>query len=114
MNDVNFDFERQRRVGLPEIVYGEHKSIDQLNRIIEVCLAENHPILISRLQPEKAASLAQSHGGKYHAVGRTWLLDSGDQPLDSAPCVAVVSAGTADAPVVAECESAPLLAAQNT
>ncbi len=106
MNDVDFDFERQRRVGLPEIVYGEHKSVEQLTRIIELCLAESHPILVSRLQPEKADLLCQSHGGDYHPVGRTWLLDSRAKALDASPRVAVVSAGTADAPVVAECETA--------
>ncbi len=106
MNDVDFDFDRTRRVGLPEIVYGEHKSVEQLRRIVGLCLAEEHDVLISRLQPEKAEPLTEQYGGHFEAVGRTWRLQRGPLANEIEACVAVVSAGTADAPVVAECRTA--------
>ena len=98
-NDVTFDYQRSERLGFPEIVYGESKSVDQLSRIIEGCRERNHPILISRCQPEKAEALS---GGSYDPVARVW--QSG-KPVDTGVHgkVAVLSGGTADAPGVKEC-----------
>jgi NCAIR mutase (PurE)-related protein len=97
--DLTFDFHRKERLGFPEIVYGESKSVDQLTRIVAGCREQGHPILISRCQPEKAAQL---DGGHYDAVARTWV--DRDTPPDPIPGrVAILSGGTADAPVVSEC-----------
>lgn len=97
--DITFDYGRADRLGFPEIVYGESKSVDQLKRIIQGCREKQHPILISRCQPEKAAEL---EGGQYDVVARTWT-DPIRPPLPIPGKVAVLSGGTADAPVVAEC-----------
>ena len=97
--DVEFDFERKARLGFPEIVYGESKSADQLQRIVRLCRGREHPVLISRCQPEKAALLVD---GSHDPVARTWIW----QPASPDPVggrVAVISGGTADAPVVGEC-----------
>jgi pyridinium-3,5-biscarboxylic acid mononucleotide synthase len=98
-HDLSFDFSRRERLGFPEIIYGEAKSVDQLQRIVSACREQNHPILISRCQPEKAAQLT---GGTYDDVARTWLWQSAPPPARPGK-VAVLSGGTADAPVVAEC-----------
>jgi len=97
--DITFDYGRAKRLGFPEIVFGEAKSVDQLQRILAGCREKGHPVLISRCQPEKAAEL---EGGQYDPVARTWV----EQPAPPTPQpgrVAVLSGGTADAPVVAEC-----------
>lgn len=97
--DIHFDFDRDQRVGFPEIIYGESKSADQLQRIIAQCRARKRNILISRCSPEKAKTF---DGGTYDTVASTWS----ELLYPSAPCpgsVCVVSAGTADAPVVHEC-----------
>lgn len=96
--DVTFDFSRRERLGFPEIVYGESKSVDQLQRILQQCREKDHPVLISRCQPEKAEQLS---GGTYDDVARTWLWQSAPPPSRPGR-VAVLSGGTADAPVVAE------------
>lgn len=97
--DIEFDFSRRERLGFPEIVYGEAKSVDQLQRIIGQCRERNHPVLISRCQPEKALTL---EGGHYDAVARTWVWNPRPKPSTGGK-VAILSGGTADAPVVAEC-----------
>lgn len=97
--DVEFDFERETRLGFPEIVFGQSKSADQLQRIIDQCRQRNHPVLISRCQPEKAQTLA---GGHYDPVARTWVWQPAYPPIVQGR-VAVISGGTADAPVVGEC-----------
>lgn len=97
--DIEFDFTRHQRLGFPEIVYGEAKSTDQLQRIVAQCREKAHPVLISRCQPEKAAALT---GGTYDPVARTWCWQKTPPPAREGK-VAVLSGGTADAPVVAEC-----------
>jgi pyridinium-3,5-biscarboxylic acid mononucleotide synthase len=99
--DLEFDFTRRERLGFPEIVYGEAKSVDQLQRIVSECREKSHPILISRCQPEKAAALT---GGDYDPVARTWRWQNAPPPSRKGK-VAVLSGGTADAPVVAECSN---------
>lgn len=97
-DDITFDFHRAERIGFPEVIYGESKSVDQLQRIIASCREKQHPILISRLQSEKAAELTD---GEYDPVARIW--QSGPTtPRTSLGRVAVLSGGTADAPVVRE------------
>jgi NCAIR mutase (PurE)-related protein len=96
--DLNFDYSRADRLGFPEIVFGESKSVDQLLRIVDACRENQHPVLISRCQPRKAAALSD---GTYDPVARTWVW----QPEPPSPVrgrVAVLSGGTADAPVVSE------------
>jgi len=97
--DVEFDFHRRERLGFPEIVYGEAKSADQLRRIVAECRAKRHPVLISRCQPEKVRDLENGH---YDEVARTWIHQPDPPPVFPGR-VAVISGGTADAPVVREC-----------
>lgn len=98
-SDLNFDFGRAGRLGFPEIIYGESKSLDQLQRLTAQCRAANHPILISRCNADKAAGLS---GGIFDAVAGTWIwLPAPPAPLPGRVCV--ISAGTSDAPVVSEC-----------
>lgn len=100
--DLQFDFGRGDRLGFPEIIYGEAKSADQLLRLTSQCRAARHPVLISRCDGEKAAVL---EGGHYDTVARTWLWQP-DPPPPLPGRVGVISAGTSDAPVVAECRNA--------
>ena len=97
-NDVTFDFHRAERIGFPEIIYGESKSVDQLQRIVASCREKDHPILISRCQPEKAEQLAN---GDYDPNARMWQsgVPAIEKPLGK---VGILSGGTADAPVVQE------------
>lgn len=97
--DLHIDFAREERLGFPEIIYGEHKSADQLQRIVRQCVERRHNVLISRCQAEKAAVL---EGGEYDVVASTWVKQL-TPPRQLPGRVAVVSAGTSDAAVVSEC-----------
>ena len=100
-DDITFDFGREARVGFPEIIYGEFKSADQLERIVAQCIENDHAVLISRCAPDKAVSLHSFAEGVYDPVAQTWCLQP--DPPAATGLVSVVSAGTADAPVVKEC-----------
>ena len=47
--DINFDFDRQNRIGIIEAIWGEHKNVDQLKRICEKLLDKNELVFITRI-----------------------------------------------------------------
>ena len=49
MDDLNLDFTREERQGFAEVVYGEMKSADQLERISAAHVKEGVPMLITRM-----------------------------------------------------------------
>lgn len=95
------DTDRERRQGLPEVVYAPGKERHEIVAIVARLLAAgNGPVLVTRIGPEDAAAVqAEVAGGTYYARARllTW------RPARSHDLrVRVVSAGTADGPVAEE------------
>ena len=96
------DVERAARTGDPEVVYGAGKSPEQVVGILGT-LHDRHPgraVLATRLSPESMAHVrAELPGAVIDEVARAATLG----PLPTARgTVAVISAGTSDAPVAAE------------
>ncbi len=100
MSDVNLDWSRDERQGMPEIVYGEGKSVEQLRRIIGQYQTRGSNLLITRLQEDKADEL-NPPPGSYSEISRTLTVYYAGKPKPRGQ-VAVVSAGTSDLPVVSE------------
>src|SRR6476619_1510394 len=72
------DTHRSLRFGFPEVVLGEPKTVEQCLGIVEALVARKQPVLVTRLQPEKAeALLARFPKGKYHEVARIFELRQG-------------------------------------
>jgi hypothetical protein len=102
MSDHDLDFDRDRRLGFPEFVFGEAKSVDQLAAILDAHAAREEGCLVTRLQAEKAAALLASYpDAAYDPVARTLRLGAAHAST-TAGSVAIVAAGTSDVPVVAE------------
>lgn len=93
------DTHRRLRVGFPEVVFGESKTVEQLVGIIQALRSRGQPVLVTRLPAEKAESLLQQVKGTYHPVARIFHVQL-NRP--KAGKVAVVSAGTSDIPVAEE------------
>ena len=55
--DIKFDFQRRDRLGLIEAIWGQDKSIDQLERLSENVLNKNEVVFITRINSEKASAL---------------------------------------------------------
>jgi len=96
------DVDRARRTGDAEVVYGEGKSPGQVIAILRT-LHERHPdraVLATRLPDDALAQVATSlPEARIDAVARAATLGPFPEPRGR---VAVVSAGTSDAPVAAE------------
>jgi NCAIR mutase (PurE)-related protein len=96
------DVDRAARTGDPEVVYGEGKTPDQVVGILRT-LHARHPdraVLATRLSPEAlAVVVAELPDAVVDEVARAVTL--GAMPT-ARGLVAVISAGTSDAPVAAE------------
>ncbi len=99
---ARLDTGRASRTGDPEVVYGAGKSPAQVVEILRTLHAA-HPdqaVLATRLSDDAMAVLeAELPDVSVDAVARAATLGPLPQPRG---CVAVVSAGTSDAPVAAE------------
>lgn len=94
------DVDREARTGDPEVVYGAGKTPEQVTALLTT-LHQRHPdraVLATRLS-DAALAAAADVDAQVHEVARCATLGPFPQPTG---CVAVVSAGTSDAPVAAE------------
>jgi NCAIR mutase (PurE)-related protein len=97
MGDVDLDFDRPDRIGMPEIVYGEHKTPEQLKEIAARHEERGRNLLVTRCAKEQVEGLA----GEYDPISRTFArIRRAPVPLPG--LVGVVYAGSSDAPVARE------------
>ena len=101
VGDTLVDHHRALRQGMPEAVYGSGKSAAQCIEIVAELLSEGTgPVLLTRVTAEVEAEVMAAHpGGEAKAGCVLWRRP---HPFRSSR-VLVVSAGTADVPVVDEC-----------
>ena len=50
--DIKFDFQRIERLGLVEAIWGQDKSVDQLERLCGNVLSKNEVVFITRINSE--------------------------------------------------------------
>jgi len=112
---ARLDLHRELRNGLPEAVYAEGKTPDELVAIARRVHQAHGRVLVTRLAPPAAAALlAALPDARYHERARV-LTASAPHPAPGAgrqadsrvdagppPTVAVVAAGTADLPAAEE------------
>lgn len=104
LESARIDHHRLLRTGLPEAVFGETKTIEQLTEILAAMLRTPSVVLATRVTPEKAESVLTSLPElTYHPAA--CILTGNDQhiPADSGcGTVVIVTAGTSDLPVAEE------------
>jgi NCAIR mutase (PurE)-related protein len=97
------DHHRALRQGVPEVIFGEKKSVDQIARITEELARGGHNVLVTRVDPEKAAALLSRLPAFRHSPeARTLWLPVAEVPRRARGPVAVVTAGTSDIGVAEE------------
>ena len=94
---ILFDHGRTARIGLPEAVFGQGKSLDALLELFEKFAGQTeNPILFTRIAPDVFQSLPDGVRGKYQYHQLSQTAFSAARPKMDYGRVAVVSAGTAD------------------
>jgi NCAIR mutase (PurE)-related protein len=97
-SEITFDFDREQRLGLPEAVLCAGKTATQITQILTAAASRDHSLLLTRLSPEMHAQIdPESRLIDYESVSQTGFF--GHRPgAAHLGRVAVVSAGTSDAP----------------
>lgn len=104
--DLDFamiDNHRAIRVGYPEVIYCEGKTVEQVKTIIEYMLSKNTSILATRATKEMYEAVKDlSSELEYDNQARAIILNKNKNLPETDSYIAVVSAGTSDMPVVQE------------
>lgn len=99
---AKIDNHREIRVGYPEVIYCEGKTIDQVKSIIEFMLTKDNNILATRANDKMYEAVKTICAeAEYNPMGRTITIRKREASLTDS-YIAVVSAGTSDMPVVEE------------
>jgi NCAIR mutase (PurE)-related protein len=100
MADANLDHTRRERTGIPEVVFAEHKTLDQVIGIVQDLIEKHGSVLATRVLPEVGETLiGRFSDARYDRRARCFAV--GRLPA-SGRAVAVVCAGTSDLPVADE------------
>jgi NCAIR mutase (PurE)-related protein len=101
--DAVIDHHRALRQGVPEVVFGEAKTVEQITTIVSRMKDHGDNVLVTRLSEEKAAILSNIHPeGEYNTSARTFTLVQ--NPLEDLGRgkILIVCAGTSDLSVARE------------
>jgi NCAIR mutase (PurE)-related protein len=97
------DHHRELRQGMPEVIFGEGKTIEQIVRIMGAMAAKGGNVLVTRLSGEKAQEVLSAFpAASYHTDARCLILEQRPVEQRGKGRILVVSAGTSDIPVAAE------------
>lgn len=97
------DYHRRLRKGLPEVIYGEGKTEEELLEIVRSLYQKAENILITRISQDKASKLVEAFPeGTYYHRSRIFMLLRCRPEKRGKGMVLVISAGTSDLPVAEE------------
>jgi NCAIR mutase (PurE)-related protein len=99
--DFILDHHRQERLGFPEVIFAEGKSVDQVIEIGKRILAKAAMVLISNLNRQQESALQQTFSGRrIETAGRFMAI--GEKAPQRLGTVGIVTAGTSDIPYANE------------
>lgn len=97
------DHHRALRQGSPEVIFGQHKTVEQISGIIAAMREKSSPVLVTRLSSKKASSLLSVYpDADYHGSAHCLVIGKCLKNKGATGKILVVSAGTSDAHVSAE------------
>lgn len=100
---ANIDYNRRKRTGVSEVIYGEGKTKEQILGIIQNMLEHDQKnILATRVSEEKAHYVINEYPNfKYDKIAQALILN--EEPLQkNRGIIAVICAGTSDIPIAKE------------
>lgn len=104
--DIDFahiDHHRSLRKGFPEVIFGEGKTAEQIQGILARMTAHENTVLVTRVDPDKAAAVCQTQpDAVYHADARIILVEKQPSDITGKGTILIVSAGTSDIPIARE------------
>ncbi|MEO5929400.1 MAG: nickel pincer cofactor biosynthesis protein LarB [Candidatus Kapaibacterium sp.] len=102
IGDASVDIDRERRRGVPEVIYCASKTAGQIIRIARVLLSAHGLAYGTRCAPDVAEEVLREIGdGAYDPLSRTIRIGAPHAQL-TALTTGVIAAGTSDLPVAEE------------
>ncbi|SHJ33678.1 nickel pincer cofactor biosynthesis protein LarB [Propionispora hippei] len=99
---ATIDNHRELRVGYPEVIYCEGKTVEQVREIVAFMLDRDVTILATRANEAMYRAVAElTEEAAYNPLGRTITIRR-KAPEQTDSYIAIVAAGTSDLPVVEE------------
>lgn len=96
------DHSRSERCGFPEFVYGAGKSADEICRIIPALRDRGHALLVTRVDPDKAAAILEKFPQLCYDEKSRALFEFAANRKKRPGKAAIVCAGTSDLAVAME------------
>ncbi len=95
------DHHRSLRLGFPEVIFGQGKTVEQIVTIAEGLAAHSERLLITRVSQETFSAVKEKIPDvTYNSLSRSILLNR--KRTTPRPGITVVTGGTADIPVAEE------------
>ena len=105
--DIRFDFDRQKRLGLIEAIWGEHKSVEQLKKVVQEVLKKGEFVFITRINESKAKFLQDIYSNAiFISDANCLVIGENTNKVKSNKTVAIVSGGSSDLKVSLEVKTA--------
>ncbi|MEA3222527.1 MAG: nickel pincer cofactor biosynthesis protein LarB [Thermodesulfobacteriota bacterium] len=102
--DFLLDLHRGNRIGFPEVIFAQGKTIEHLLVITEKVLEKNDIVFISNIDHEGGNKLEEAFSGlKVEKAGRVIVIKKRDHMQEGLGTVGVITAGTSDIPYAKEC-----------
>ncbi len=99
---AKIDHHRALRQGVPEVIYGEGKTPEQIAGIVRAMTQHGQKsVLITRLSQNTADILSKELPLTYHPTGRIGIVGTIPTP-DGAGTIVIATGGTSDLPVAEE------------
>jgi len=100
---AQLDHHRELRQGVPEVILGENKTLEQLQIILNAMVKHGSNVLVTRLDKDNATALCkQFPTAEYDCDARTFCLLQHEIKNSGAGKILVICAGTSDLPVAKE------------
>jgi NCAIR mutase (PurE)-related protein len=104
--EIRPDFQREKRKGAPEVIYGESKETAQIIAMARALLTNSGRAIISRVRAEAVGTIKEAFEGyrvQVREAAHAMTIYAPDYtPRSTGGRVAVISAGTSDIPVAEE------------
>ncbi len=102
LGNALLDLGREKRIGLPEAVFGAGKSSRDLVRIAGTFLEHQKNLLITKLDDEKISVLKKAHPTLHSSRRARMMWKQFEKPPRPAHPLAILCAGTSDLPIFLE------------
>ena len=101
--DIRFDYERGKRIGFIEAIWGQDKSVEQLLRVTKEVLRKKEIVFITRINEQKAKKIVDNYKkAKFFKEANCLIIGENSVKYPKSKKVAIISGGTSDLAVTLE------------